>query len=433
MESQPDSSAQVLGRIRRELSALEIRTQFTPRGEALTGELLPGDALLNPLNGEPLARVAFRVGPDAALEVKSPPLVEGLRLIDCVQSGSQLGLIARLTQALHRRVGEVEALHNRLEAMGFAPEMDAERAEVVVHVDLDATGEAVLVGDEQGLVARYVVPAMGKRSPVSLGDLALDLVELSDKVDLELFLACRAGEVVAEASAAGASTSGTVAPARSPVALAPAKELTLAELAERMGPSAVLGGGFSVARTLRIDGDEARFEAQHRGNMAFAARLERRGSTVWAGDLRLSDLSSLDDFVAELAAGSRTSSAQAPAQLAWTDEQARLVAGLLPPAPGEIWVMDVSLEDDDGQEVRYRSLDIGGESRGAPRVLSKAAFEATFAQVGVGYRLLVRVLEAGEDSVAYQRLDAARKPVASPRRAALIVFMASFTAEAAAY
>ncbi len=95
--------------------------------------------------------------------------------------------------------------------------------------------------------------------------------------------------------------------------------------------------------------------------------------------------------------------------------------------------MDVSLEDDDGQEVRYRSLDIGGESRGAPRVLSKAAFEATFAQVGFGYRLLARVLEVGEDYVAYERLDAAGKPAASPRRAPLIVFMASFTAEAAAY
>ena len=134
---------------------------------------------------------------------------------------------------------------------------------------------------------------------------------------------------------------------------------------------------------------------------------------------------------AELAAEGSSSSAQATARHSWTDEQARLVAGLLPPAPGEIWVMDVSLEDDDGKEVRYRSLDIGGESRGAPRVLSKAAFEATFAPAGVGYRLLVRVLEVGEDHVEYQRLDAARRPLAAPRRAPLIVFMASFTAEGA--
>ena len=45
----------------------------------------------------------------------------------------------------------------------------------------------------------------------------------------------------------------------------------------------------------------------------------------------------------------------------------------------------------------------------------------------------MRVLEVGEDYVEYQRLDAARKPVASPRRGPLIIFMASFTAEAAAY
>jgi hypothetical protein len=401
MGSQRNSRTQRLDRIRRQLAALEIRSQLTPRGEALTGELLPGDALVNPLNGEPLTRVTFGVGPDEALEVKSPPLVGGLRVADCVQSGSQGRLLAQLTQALHRRVGEVEALHNRLEAMGLEPEMDAERAEVVVHVDLDTTGEAVLVGGDHGLVARYVVPAVGKRTPVSLGDLVLDLAEFPDKVDLELFLACRAGEVMAEAGSAGAGAPGPAAPA-------PDKGLTLEQLAERLGPSAMLGSGFSIVRAFRIDGDEARFEAHHRGDEAFSARLERRGGTVWEGDFRLSKLSSLDDFVAEL------------------------VAGRLPPAPGEIWAMDVHLDDGDGQEVRYRSLHIGGESYGAPRVLSKAAFQATFAQAGVGYRLMVRVLEVGEDYVEYQRLDAARKPVAAPRRAPLIVFMASFTAEAVA-
>ena len=433
MGSQRDESAQVLGRIRRQLAALDIRTQFTPRGEALTGELLPGDALVNPLNHEPVARVAFTVGPDAVLEVTSPPLAERLRVVDCVQSASRAGLLAQLAQVLQRRVGEVEGLHKRLGAMGLAPELDAERAEVVVHVDLDMEGEAVLVGSAQGLVARYVVPAMGKRSPVSLGDLVLDLAEFSDKVDLELFLSGRVGEVMAAAASDGASASGPVAPARGSVSSASAKKLTLAELVERMGPTAVLGSGFSIVRTLRVGGDEARFEAHHRGDESFAARLECRGAAVWEGDFRLSELSSLEDFVEELAAGRRSSSASAPPRQAWTDHQARLVAGLLPPASGEIWVMDVSLEDDDGQEVRYRSLDIGGESRGAPRVLSKAAFEATFAQVGFGYRLLARVLEVGEDYVAYERLDAAGKPAASPRRTPLIVFMASFTAEAAAY
>jgi hypothetical protein len=425
MGSQRNSRTQRLDRIRRQLAALEIRSQLTPRGEALTGELLPGDALVNPLNGEPLTRVTFGVGPDEALEVKSPPLVGGLRVADCVQSGSQGRLLAQLTQALHRRVGEVEALHNRLEAMGLEPEMDPERAEVVVHVDLDTTGEAVLVGGDHGLVARYVVPAVGKRTPVSLGDLVLDLAEFPDKVDLELFLACRAGEVMAEAGSAGAGAPGPAAPA-------PDKGLTLEQLAERLGPSAMLGSGFSIVRAFRIDGDEARFEAHHRGDEAFSARLERRGGTVWEGDFRLSKLSSLDDFVAELVAGRCSSTAEAPAQHAWTGEHARLVAGRLPPAPGEIWAMDVHLDDGDGQEVRYRSLHIGGESYGAPRVLSKAAFQATFAQAGVGYRLMVRVLEVGEDYVEYQRLDAARKPVAAPRRAPLIVFMASFTAEAVA-
>ncbi|GAG08220.1 unnamed protein product, partial [marine sediment metagenome] len=179
-------------------------------------------------------------------------------------------MLDQLTQALHRRVGEVQALHNRLEALGLEPEMDVERAEVVVNVDLDMTGQAVLVGDDRGLIARYVIPAIGKRTPVSLGDLVLDLAELSDKVDLELFLAARAGEVLAEVGSAGASAPRPLAPDAGPVPSASAKKLTLEELVERLGPSAVLGSGFSIVRTLQIGGDEVRFEARHRGEDAFA-------------------------------------------------------------------------------------------------------------------------------------------------------------------
>jgi hypothetical protein len=430
MGTQPDSSARALGRIRRQLAALDIRTQLSPRGDLLTGELLPGDAVMNPLNGEPLARVTFKVASDATLEAESPPLVAGLRIADCSRCSSEGMLFEQLNQALHRRVAEVQALHNRVEALGLEPEMDVERAEVAVSVDLDTTGQAVLVGDDRGLVARYVFPVGGKRAPVSLGDLVLDLAGLSDKVDLELFLAARAGEVLAERGSAGAPSA--VAGDAGPVARASPKELTLAELGERLSPSAVVGSGFSVVRNLMISGDEVRFEACHRGDDAFVARLHRCGKGVWEGSFRLSRISSLDDFIAELVAGRSPWAAEGPIQKRSTDERARLVAGLLPPAPGEIWVMDVSLEDDDGQEVRYRGLGTGGQSYGAPRVLAKAAFEATFAKAGVGYRLLVRVLEVGEDYVEYQRLDAERKPVASPRRSPLIIFMASFAAEAAA-
>jgi hypothetical protein len=236
--------------------------------------------------------------------------------------------------------------------------------------------------------------------------------------------------VLAGAGAAEASAPGPAAPA--PVAPAPAKGLTLEQLAERLGPSTVLGSGFSLVRAFRIDGEEARLEARHRGDEGFVARLTRGGDTFWEGNFLLSKLSSLDDFVAELVAGNRPSTSEEPSPHAWSEEQARMVAGLLPPAPGEIWVMDVHVDDDDGREVRYHGRNIGGESYGASRVLAKATFEATFARVGVGYRLLVRVLEVEDDYVEYQRLDAARKPVASPRSAPLIIFMATFTPEAAA-
>ena len=95
--------------------------------------------------------------------------------------------------------------------------------------------------------------------------------------------------------------------------------------------------------------------------------------------------------------------------------------------------MDVRVEEDDGVEVRYRGLNVGGATFGAPRVLPKPAFEASYLPAAGGYRLLVRVLEVSPSAVVYQRLDAQRAPVGTPKESPLVVFLANFVAESAAY
>jgi hypothetical protein len=109
-----------------------------------------------------------------------------------------------------------------------------------------------------------------------------------------------------------------------------------------------------------------------------------------------------------------------------------MVAGLLPPAAGEVWLMDVHVEHEDASEVRYRGLNIAGKPSGATRVLPRESFLETFVAAAGGYRMLVAVVEVGADYAIYQTLDVARRPVTSPRRAPLIVFMANFTPESAA-
>ena len=48
-----------------------------------------------------------------------------------------------------------------------------------------------------------------------------------------------------------------------------------------------------------------------------------------------------------------------------------IVSGLTPPSVGQVWVMDVIVETDDGNEVRYRGVGFTGQAFGAPRVLPK--------------------------------------------------------------
>ncbi len=110
-----------------------------------------------------------------------------------------------------------------------------------------------------------------------------------------------------------------------------------------------------------------------------------------------------------------------------------LVAGHLPPVAGEVWLMEVRVEEDDGREVRYRGVNVGGTTFGAPRVLPRAAFESAYEAARDGHRMRVRVLRVEGDSVAYQRVDARGEFVTSPKHAPLIVFLANFAPEAGAY
>jgi hypothetical protein len=107
--------------------------------------------------------------------------------------------------------------------------------------------------------------------------------------------------------------------------------------------------------------------------------------------------------------------------------------GVIPPLPNEIWVMDVQVDSETSEEIRYVALDAQGGRNGAPRVLPRQTFEKVFATHGVGHRMLVAVVRVTESHVTYQRLNAAREPAAASREVPMAVFVSSFIAEAAAY
>ena len=112
------------------------------------------------------------------------------------------------------------------------------------------------------------------------------------------------------------------------------------------------------------------------------------------------------------------------------DEMRALVAGLQPPTPGDVWVMHVTVDSDDGEEVRYRPMNIAGQAFGAPRVLPRIAFEAAYHEGPDGYRMAVQVAEVDDKDVGYVKLDRRRDPGGPIRTVSLVVFLANFTSEA---
>lgn len=435
MENQPTDS-RTLFQARYVLTTLGVETRFTARGDALKGELAPGQhhPIHNPVTGEPIEHVAFTVRADGTLQLEDPPALRGLPGLCFAEVVSIESLLAQIGGALERRVASISSVCEQLQRMGIDSQIDGERIVGVAQVDLDTAGIAVLEVDDDGLAARYVIPALGDRTRISLEGFAIDLRELPDRVDLELALASRVEETLARRRGrAQASATGPSTP-EAPAGLRKGRNTpTLSQLAARLGDDAFLRPGFTLGRALQIDGEPARFIAEHVKGQSFRARVQTRSATLWQGEIELGSISDLEEFIPSVLAGAPSVSTRKE-ETATSSAERALVAGLLPPVANEVWVMDVRIEEDDGIEVRYRGLNVGGITFGAPRVLPRPAFESAYAPTGDGgYRMLVQVLEVADDAVTYQRLDAKRKPVGTPKSCPLIVFLANYVAEAAAY
>lgn len=106
-----------------------------------------------------------------------------------------------------------------------------------------------------------------------------------------------------------------------------------------------------------------------------------------------------------------------------------LVAGLTPPLAGERWVMDVKVESDDGEEVRYRGVNLAGSAFGAPRVLPKPAFDAVYQRTAEAHRMTVQVVEVYDENVSYVKLNDHERPDGPAREVSLAGFLANFTPE----
>jgi hypothetical protein len=225
----------------------------------------------------------------------------------------------------------------------------------------------------------------------------------------------------------------------------PRNALTLARLAEVFGPEAMLPPNAMVelVQEYQHAGTRYRFVAAREMGTRFKGRLIGPEGDVWSDRFELANFPGTQEVVA-LALGLQPPAAPAaapegpgllgvdPDELQ-ADVRAASVPQHLLPQAGEVWVMNVVVEEAGPDEVRYVGTDIDGRPYGAARVLKKADFEAVFTSDRGGWRLLIQIDQVQEGSVLYRQLDQARQPFGAPRKMAAAIMVANFVPESAAY
>jgi hypothetical protein len=286
-----------------------------------------------------------------------------------------------------------------------------------------------LFGAPDGVRVARVAPVGGRPFEVAPDFPALDLAGLGSPTDLELYLCSHVPAMQAPPAPAAA------APARGAVVATPPPRgaLTLAGLAQVFGQDAMLAPNATVELVQEFEhgGTRYRFVAVREMGTRFKGRVIGPSGDVWSDRFELQNFPGTGKVVA-LALGASEADA-APAAMVGPPGGDAQGPGLIQPHPGEIWVMNVVVEEAGNDEVRYVGTDIDGRPYGAARVLKRSDFEAVFSEERGGWRLLIVIDQAQDGQVIYRQLDRQRQPMGAPRRMAAAILVANFVPEAAAY
>ena len=262
----------------------------------------------------------------------------------------------------------------------------------------------------------------------------LELGSFSVPSDLELFLSAAAPRMAAVPAPAHTPVPEPAAAAVLEATPPPRNALTLASLAEVFGHEAVLAPNAMVEliQEFQHGGTRYRFVAAREMGTRFKGRLIGPNGDVWADRFELADFPGTHKVVA-LALGAREDAA--PVE---RDRRPRgapsAFPGHLTPHPGEVWVMNVVVEEASVEEVRYVGTDIDGRPYGAARAPEEVGLRGgVHAADRGGWRLLVQIDQVQDGHVLYRQLDSQRQPIGAPRKMSAAILVANFVPEAAAY
>lgn len=411
----------------RKLAALSIPVRLGADRETLEGDLAFASRLVNPLSGAPVARARFAVVGHDHLRFLDPPLaaLAPVPFYDADRTGV---LEARVLEQLGRRVALLQDLATRMRALrveaGFEPDRLLVRAVVKT-----VTHAFEILGGPEGVRVSRVAPVGGKPFEVPISFPALVLEQHASLSSLELWLDGMVPEMQGGARPGAAPPPQGEAGESVEVTPPPRNALTLGQIVKAFGPDGVMAPNapVEVFKEFQHAGTRYRFVATREVGSAFKGRLIGPAGDVWADRFELASFPGMEQLVVTALGGRFAEPAPVPA------EPATPVPQHLMPHPGEVWIMNVVVEEQSGDEVRYVGTDIDGRPYGAARVLKRSDFEAVFSLDRGGWRLLVFVDQVAEGSVLYRQLDARRQPVGAPRKMAVSVLVANFVPEAAAF
>jgi len=413
----------------RKLSALSLAVRLGADRETLEGEL-PFERLAHPGTGQPIARARFAVeghdrlrfteGPLAALP---PVLFYDAERIAVVEQ--------RVTEALRRHAAQIHEQASWLRGLGLEATADPERLSTRAVVKTP-THAFELVGSGAGIRVARVAPVSGKPYAVPPTFERIDPSAHASRIDLEVWLAGHVPEMEAAARSATAAPAAPAQASRLEATAPPRNAVTLGQLARAFGAAGVLAPSapVEVFQEYQYAGTRYRFVAARDAGTLFKGRIIGPTGDVWSDRFEVDDFPGTAQVVAAAlgAVPARDPEREEPARAATAP-----VLSHLQPRSGEVWVMNVVVEEAGPDEVRYVGTDIDGHPYGAARVLRRRDFEAVFARQAGGWRLLVVIDQALGDAVLYRQLDAQRQPVGAPRRMGTGVLVANFVPEAAAY
>ena len=420
---------------RRKLLALGVQTRLAADRETLQGEITipPQAALKNQLTSSPILKIEFEVHGYDHLIVLTPAALSGMAPIKFYDHERLQTLLTQFGVLLDQRVSALQRFSSRLRQLGIENIIDRDNARVVAQLQLPNIGKVVLHANERGMAAVELHPlhASGQAQPLAI---PLNLEELTHKMDIELFLGHQI-ESSGKQKAAASPLPGV--PAAVSAVMGPSMDfssegVTLGLLVSALGKDGLLNPGFSVALSVPTQGAPVQILAQHEQGDLFSASVSGSEGLMWSGHFQLSTFPGVAGFL------SRTlPSLVLPAQPGSPGSLGNAPSGHPPvgtpyqlPAVGQIWTMNLLVEEETEQEIRYVPMDIDGRPFGAPRVLPRDTFLGTFSKVGGGsYRLLIEVMSVEPDKVGYYRLNAARQHLGAPILSRLPPFLTNFVLE----